>query len=153
MILDEPTAGVDVELRRGMWDFLTKLREQGTTILLTTHYLEEAERLARQVAIINHGQIIESGTVRDILAKLQTEMIVLDLAAPPSESALAVLAAFNPRAVDGTSIEIEVSKERNLGDAIMVLERVGVKVLTAHNKSGRLEEAFVRLTSDGNQRA
>lgn len=149
LILDEPTAGVDVELRRGMWDFLTKLRESGTTILLTTHYLEEAERLARQVAIINHGQIVESGTVRDILAKLQTEVIVLELRAPASEGAMAALAAFKPRIADGTSVEIEVSKERSLGDAVMALERVGAKVTTAHNKSGRLEEAFVRLTSDG----
>lgn len=150
LILDEPTAGVDVELRRGMWDFLTKLRESGTTILLTTHYLEEAERLARQVAIINHGQIVESGTVRDILAKLQTEVIVLELGTPASEGAMAALAAFKPRIADGTSVEIEVSKERSLGDAVMALERVGAKVTTAHNKSGRLEEAFVRLTSDGN---
>jgi ABC-2 type transport system ATP-binding protein len=148
LILDEPTAGVDVELRRGMWDFLTKLRESGTTILLTTHYLEEAERLARQVAIINHGEIIESGTVRDILSKLQTEMIVLELDAPPSDTAVAALAAFKPRVVDGNSVEVEVSKERTLGDAIMALEKTGVKVLTAHNKSGRLEEAFLRLTSN-----
>jgi len=148
LILDEPTAGVDVELRRGMWDFLTQLRASGTTILLTTHYLEEAERLARQVAIINHGEIIESGTVREILSKLQTEMIVLELGAPVSDSAMAALAAFKPRAMDGNSVEIEVSKERNLSDAIMALEKVGVKVLTAHNKSGRLEEAFLRLTSN-----
>ena len=148
LILDEPTAGVDVELRRGMWDFLTQLRASGTTILLTTHYLEEAERLARQVAIINHGEIIESGTVREILSKLQTEMIVLELGAPVSDSAMAALAAFKPRAMDGNSVEIEVSKERNLSDAIMALEKAGVKVLTAHNKSGRLEEAFLRLTSN-----
>jgi ABC-2 type transport system ATP-binding protein len=148
LILDEPTAGVDVELRRGMWDFLTKLQTSGTTILLTTHYLEEAERLARHVAIINHGEIIASGTVRDILAKLQTEIIVLDLGSPPSDSTMSTLAAFNPRATDGTSVEIEVSKERSLGDAIMALEKAGVKVLTAHNKSGRLEEAFLRLTSE-----
>jgi ABC-2 type transport system ATP-binding protein len=151
LILDEPTAGVDVELRRGMWDFLTKLQASGTTILLTTHYLEEAERLARQVAIINHGEIIASGTVRDILAQLQTELIVLDLAGPVASDAAAALAPFNPRRVDDTSVEIEIGKERGLGDAILELNRKGIEVLTAHNKSGRLEEAFIRLTADRDQ--
>jgi ABC-2 type transport system ATP-binding protein len=149
LILDEPTAGVDVELRRGMWDFLTKLQASGTTILLTTHYLEEAERLARHVAIINHGEIIASGTVRDILSQLQTEVIVLDLAGPVSSDAAAALAPFNARVLDDNSVEIEVGKERGLGDAIMELDRKGIKVLTAHNKSGRLEEAFLRITADG----
>jgi ABC-2 type transport system ATP-binding protein len=148
LILDEPTAGVDVELRRGMWDFLTKLQASGTTILLTTHYLEEAERLARHVAIINHGEIIASGTVRDILARLQTELIVLDLAAPVASDAAAALAPFNARAVDDNSVEIEIGKERGLGEAVMELAGKGIKVLTSHNKSGRLEEAFLRITSD-----
>jgi ABC-2 type transport system ATP-binding protein len=148
LILDEPTAGVDVELRRGMWDFLTKLQASGTTILLTTHYLEEAERLARHVAIINHGEIIASGTVRDILARLQTEVIVLDLAGPVASDAAAALAPFSARAVDDNSVEIEIGKERGLGEAVMELANKGIKVLTAHNKSGRLEEAFLRITSD-----
>ncbi len=148
LILDEPTAGVDVELRRGMWDFLTRLQASGTTILLTTHYLEEAERLARHVAIINHGEIIASGTVRDSLARLQTEVIVLDLAGPVSSDAAAALAPFNARALDDNSVEIEVGKERGLGEAVMELDRKGIKVLTAHNKSGRLEEAFLRITAN-----
>jgi ABC-2 type transport system ATP-binding protein len=148
LILDEPTAGVDVELRRGMWDFLNRLQTSGTTILLTTHYLEEAERLARHVAIINHGEIIEHGTVRDILARLQTEVIVLDLAGSIASDAVATLTSFNPRRVDDNSVEIEIGKERGLGDAILELNRKGIEVLTAHNKSGRLEEAFLRLTSN-----
>jgi ABC-2 type transport system ATP-binding protein len=148
LILDEPTAGVDVELRRGMWDFLNRLQTSGTTILLTTHYLEEAERLARHVAIINHGEIIEHGTVRDILARLQTEVIVLDLAGSIASDAVAALTSFNPRRVDDNSVEIEIGKERGLGDAILELNRKGIEVLTAHNKSGRLEEAFLRLTAN-----
>ena len=151
LILDEPTAGVDVEARRGMWEFLTKLQTSGTTILLTTHNLEEAERLARHVAIINHGEIIASGTVKDILSKLQTEIIVLDLNGPVAAEAAAALAAFNARAVEDASMEIEVSKGRALGEAIVALEAKGIKVLTARNKSSRLEEAFLRLTARQDQ--
>jgi ABC-2 type transport system ATP-binding protein len=147
LILDEPTAGVDVELRRGMWDFLTRLQASGTTILLTTHYLEEAERLARHVAIIDRGAIVASGTVRDILSGLNTEIVVLDLAAPVASDAAAALAAFNPRAVEDSSVEIEIGRERGLGEAVLELDRKGIRVLTARNKSGRLEEAFLRLTA------
>jgi len=147
LILDEPTADVDVELRRGMWDFLTRLQASGTTILLTTHYLEEAERLARHVAIIDRGAIVASGTVRDILSGLNTEIVVLDLAAPVASDAAAALAAFNPRAVEDSSVEIEIGRERGLGEAVLELDRKGIRVLTARNKSGRLEEAFLRLTA------
>jgi len=147
LILDEPTAGVDVELRRSMWEFLTRLRASGTTILLTTHYLEEAERLARHVAIINHGEIIAAGTVREILARLQTEIIVLDLGGPVASDAAAALAPFNPRVVEDASVEIEIGKEHGLGEAVVALDRKGIKVMTARNKSGRLEEAFLRLTA------
>jgi ABC-2 type transport system ATP-binding protein len=148
LILDEPTAGVDVELRRGMWDFLKKMTAAGTTILLTTHYLEEAEQLCRHIAIINRGDIIAAGSVRDILSRLHTEVIVLNLTDDRADAAAGILADYRPRIVDSSEIEIELDGERTVGSAIVALEEAGIGVRRARGKSGRLEEVFMRLTTE-----
>lgn len=145
LILDEPTAGVDVELRRGMWEFLKTLTAKGTTILLTTHYLEEAEQLAKHVAIINKGEIIADGTMKSVLQNLHTETLVLELGKPISSDALRELALFSPKKVDGDTLEIEIEREQNVSEAVRTLDRFGIPVKTIHGKSGRLEEVFVRL--------
>jgi len=147
LILDEPTAGVDVELRRGMWDFLKQLTAAGTTILLTTHYLEEAEQLCRHIAIINRGDIIASGSVRQILSQLHTEVIVLNLVEERADRAHEILADYRPRIVDPTEIEIELDGDMTVGSAIVALEEAGIGVRRARGKSGRLEEVFMRLTA------
>lgn len=150
LILDEPTAGVDVELRRGMWDFLKQLTAGGTTILLTTHYLEEAEQLCRHIAIINHGEIIASGTIRNILGRLQSETVLLDVAEGSAERAAEILradATSAARAIDGSSVEFELATGHHLGEFVVALEREGIAVRMARGKTGRLEEVFMRLTS------
>ncbi|MGD9737908.1 MAG: ABC transporter ATP-binding protein [Bauldia sp.] len=148
LILDEPTAGVDVELRRGMWDFLRQLTAGGTSILLTTHYLEEAEQLSRHIAIINRGSIIVRGTVKDILGRLHTEVVILDLVREQAEAAAAVLPAYRPNVVDATTLEIEIDSGGAIGTAIVALENAGIPVRMTRSKSGRLEEVFMRLTSE-----
>lgn len=147
LILDEPTAGVDVELRRGMWDFLKQLTAGGTSILLTTHYLEEAEQLCRHIAIINHGEIIAAGTVRDILSRLQTETAILELADEQAAKAAATLADQAPRIVDASTIELDIERSVAVGAFIVQLEEAGVQVVRIRAKAGRLEEVFMRLTS------
>lgn len=148
LILDEPTAGVDVELRRGMWDYLRSLTKKGLTILLTTHYLEEAEQLCKHVAIINKGQIITSGTMKDILGKLKSETITIDLTKPVTESALIALRAYASKKVDDTTIEIEIGEGRGLNDAILILNNHDLPVQTIRNKTGKLEEVFVKLINE-----
>lgn len=146
LILDEPTAGVDIELRRGMWDFLKSLTAEGLTILLTTHYLEEAEQLCKHVAIMNKGEIISSGTMKEILGKLQKEVLILDLAKPISDNALESLSDYRAKKIDETSIEIEIGEGMGLNGALLFLNESGFPIQSIRNKSGRLEEIFVRLT-------
>lgn len=148
LVLDEPTAGVDVELRRGMWEYLKTLTAKGTTILLTTHYLEEAEQLAKRVAIINKGEIIADGTMKDVLANLHTETLVLELTKPINDEMLGSLKEFNAKRADDDTIEIEIDRGQNVSDAVRALDRLNVPVRTVHGKSGRLEEVFLRLTSN-----
>ncbi len=148
LVLDEPTAGVDVELRRGMWEYLKTLTAKGTTILLTTHYLEEAEQLAKRVAIINKGEIIADGTMKDVLANLHTETLVLELTKPINDEMLGSLKEFNAKRADDDTIEIEIDRAQNVSDAVRALDRFGIPVRTVHGKSGRLEEVFLRLTSN-----
>ncbi len=143
LILDEPTAGVDIEIRRSMWEFLRDLNEQGTTIILTTHYLEEAENLCRNVAIIEGGRIIERDSMVNVLRKLQTEIFVLNLnkslAQPPE------LAGFRATLADDHTLEIEVSKGQSLNDIFARLSAQGIEVNSMRNKVNRLEELFIRL--------
>jgi ABC-2 type transport system ATP-binding protein len=143
LILDEPTAGVDIEIRRSMWDFLREINEQGTTIILTTHYLEEAETLCRNIAIINGGQIVERDRMSSLLRKLNTETFVLNLRDSLAEAPK--LAGYGIALVDPHTLEVETAKEQNLNDVFGQLSSLGVEVLSMRNKVNRLEEIFMRL--------
>ncbi|MGE5625542.1 MAG: ABC transporter ATP-binding protein [Bacillota bacterium] len=144
LILDEPTAGVDIEIRRSMWEFLRKINREGISIILTTHYLEEAENLCRRVAIIDQGRIIEEGSTRDLLAKLHTEIFVLNLRHPLKS--LPKVDAYAVTQVDETTLEVEVSKDQDVNALFELLSRAGVQVLSMRNKANRLEELFIKLT-------
>ena len=145
LILDEPTAGVDIELRRSMWDSLRQINEAGTTIILTTHYLEEAELLCRNIGIINHGEIIENTSMKALLAHLDVETFVLDLKASSKNSELS-LTDYAFKIVDEETLEIKVTNDQQLNGAINQLTEQGIDVLSMRNKANRLEELFVRLT-------
>lgn len=146
LILDEPTAGVDIELRRSMWEFLRKINQQGVTIILTTHYLEEAESLCRNIAIIDKGLIIENTSMKALLSKLTRETFVLDLAA---DTGSVSLEGINWRALDGHSIEVDVEKAQGLNAIFAQLSAQDIKVLSMRNKANRLEELFVSLVENG----
>lgn len=146
LILDEPTAGVDIELRRGMWEFLEGLNKSGTTIILTTHYLEEAEQLCRNVAIINKGEIVEMGSIKKLLAEMPEESVVMDLDKPIEKIALEKLSPFHPKSVDSDTIEFTISKEHTLNNAILALHGLGYTVKSLRNKANRLEEFFLKKT-------
>ncbi len=143
LILDEPTAGVDIEIRRSMWEFLRHINAQGTTIILTTHYLEEAENLCRNIAIIDHGRIAERDRMSSLLRRLHTEVFVLNLRAPLAEAPR--LEGYPMRLEDSHTLEVEVSKERSLNDIFLRLSSLGIEVLSMRNKVNRLEEIFIRL--------
>lgn len=146
LILDEPTAGVDIELRRDMWEFLRTLNVSGRTIILTTHYLEEAEQLCKSIAIINKGSIVEQGPVRDLLGKMTTETFIFDLESPLSESMERSMADIGVKKVDAETIEMIVRKGETLSEAIALLDRLGIRVRSMRNKSNRLEELFLDVT-------
>lgn len=146
LILDEPTAGVDIELRRSMWEFLKDINAQGVTIILTTHYLEEAEMLCRNIAIIDKGRIIEHTSMKQLLGKLTKETFVLDLAQPRTELTLEGLAT---RCLDDHSFEVDVEKNQGINHVFVELEKQGIQVLSMRNKANRLEELFVSLVEQG----
>ena len=150
LILDEPTAGVDIELRRGMWDFLRSINAKGTTIILTTHYLEEAEQLSRNLAIINKGDVIASGTIKDLLSKRIGESFVLDTVSPYPTDLVGKLSAFNGKALDSDSLEVEISGGQTLNQVLKVFDEANVGVRSMRNKTNRLEELFLSLTSEKN---
>ena len=143
LILDEPTAGVDIEVRRSMWEFLRELNESGTTIILTTHYLEEAENLCRHIAIIDEGRIIEHDRMATVLRKLHSEVFVLNLRQPLAEPPQ--LPGYALKLADDGSIEVEVTKAQNLNDIFAALSARGIEVVSMRNKANRLEELFLRL--------
>ena len=143
LILDEPTAGVDTSLRRSMWDFLRELNASGTTIILTTHYLEEAEMLCRNIGIINHGEIIEDTSMKELLSHLEMETFILDLAEATHSLDLK---GYDYKMVDPLTVEVKVVKDQGINQAFSQLDDQGVKVLSMRNKANRLEELFVRLT-------
>ncbi len=143
LILDEPTAGVDIEIRRSMWDFLRELNARGTTIILTTHYLEEAESLCRNIAIIDQGRIAEADRMDSLLRKLHTESFVLSLREPIS--IVPQLEGYDFDLIDPQTLEVEVSKDRDLNELFARLSADGVHVLSMRNKVNRLEEIFMRL--------
>ena len=148
LILDEPTAGVDIEIRRSIWGFLEEINRQGITIILTTHYLEEAEMLCRNIAIINKGIIVENTSMKSLLAKLSIETFVLDIkttAQAPS------LTGFEYRLIDDHTLEVDVEKTEGLNPVFTQLSEQGVQVMSMRNKSNRLEELFVRLVETAKQ--
>lgn len=141
LILDEPTAGVDIELRRSMWDFLRELNQNGTTIILTTHYLEEAETLCRHIGIIQQGELIENTTMKALLAKLETETFLLDL----SENRPLVIEDYPFKWLDDDTLEVEIKRQQGLNKLFLQLSAQGVDVLSMRNKSNRLEELFLKM--------
>lgn len=151
LILDEPTAGVDIEVRRSMWRYLEQINAEGTTVILTTHYLEEAENLCRNVAIIDHGRIIENTGVKELLGKLHVETFVLDTRDPVRR--LPELDGYQLHQRDATTLEAEVPKTRSLNNLFQALEEEGIKVLSMRNKANRLEELFVRMVQDNDDAA
>jgi len=147
LILDEPTAGVDIEIRRSMWDFLRDINSRGTTIILTTHYLEEAESLCRNVAIIDQGRIIENDSMARIIRTLNQETFLLNTR--ERLGALPDLPGFAARLVDETTLEVMVSKEQGLNDVFARLSEQRIEVVSMRNKVNRLEELFMRLVESG----
>ncbi|HVA55971.1 MAG TPA: ABC transporter ATP-binding protein [Gammaproteobacteria bacterium] len=143
LILDEPTAGVDIEIRRSMWAFLKRINKEGITIILTTHYLEEAEDLCRRVAIIDKGRIIVQGRTRDLLAKLHTETFELNLREPLKK--LPPFDGYAVTQVDDTTLEVEVNKSQDVNTLFSLLSQQQINVTSMRNKVNRLEELFVRL--------
>ncbi|EKB19365.1 hypothetical protein HMPREF1170_03805 [Aeromonas veronii AMC35] len=146
LILDEPTAGVDIEIRRSMWTFLKELNEQGVTIILTTHYLEEAEMLCRNIGIIDKGRLIENTSMKSLLGKLGRETFLLDLA---PGSAVPEVPEFNGRMPDERTLEVDLDKSQSLNSLFEQLSNQQVQVVSMRNKANRLEELFVNLVEEG----
>src|SRR5690606_30332493 len=149
LILDEPTAGVDIELRRSMWDFLREINAAGTTIILTTHYLEEAESLCRNVAIIDHGTIVQNTSVRNLLQQLNKEIFIFD-SRTALEQAPAVK-GYQVRLLDEHSFEVEIEKGQSLNQLFEQLTQLGISIISMRNKANRLEELFVSMVSNNKQ--
>ena len=147
LILDEPTAGVDIELRREMWEFLRELNENGTTIILTTHYLEEAEMLCRNIGIIQSGELIENTSMKELLSKLQFETFIFDLAPYDTKP---VIEGYACTFEDEQTIAVEVERNQGVNGIFDQLTRQGIKVLSMRNKSNRLEELFLKITEENN---
>ena len=145
LILDEPTAGVDIELRREMWDFLKEINANGTTIILTTHYLEEAEQLCKNIAIIDHGELIENTTMKNLLSRLDVQGFLLDmdksLESPPA------IANFKIALEDPLTLNVEIKKDQSINQLFDQLTEQGIKVLSMRNKSNRLEEMFIEMVN------
>ena len=147
LILDEPTAGVDLEIRRSMWAFLKQINREGTTIILTTHYLEEAESLCRNIAIINRGQIVERNNMKALLERAKTESFVLDLKSPACS--LPSLAHCDLELIDDTTLQVTIEKGLSLNRIFVELEQAGIDVLSLRNKENRLEQLFMDLVRQG----
>ncbi len=143
LILDEPTAGVDVELRRSTWDFLININQKGVTILLTTHNLEEAESLCKNIAIINHGEIVENTSMKELLSQLNRETFIFDTIDPIKE--LPNLKNFDLKIIDSTTIEVEIDHRNNINDLFDVLSSQNINIKSMRNKRNRLEELFINL--------
>ena len=144
LILDEPTAGVDIELRRSMWDFLTEMNNNGTSIILTTHYLEEAEQLCRRIAIIDRGVIKEDTSMKSFLNQLNEESFIFDLEYPIEPINIDIIGVrFN--LIDPVTLEVTLDKSHSMNDLFQLLESQGITVSSMRNKSNRLEELFVKM--------
>lgn len=149
LILDEPTAGVDIEIRRSMWEFLREINQQGTTIILTTHYLEEAENLCKNIAIIDKGNIIENTSMRNLLAKLNIETFVFDL--KNTLASLPHIPDFSARMLDEQTLEVDMQRGQTLNQLFDVLRHCQVEVVSMRNKANRLEELFLSLIAENKQ--
>ena len=149
LILDEPTAGVDIEIRRSMWKFLREINQQGTTIILTTHYLEEAENLCRHIAIINDGRTIESTAMKSLLKKLQIETFILQLG--EALNAAPAIDNYQVRQLDEYNLEVDVGKGQSINSVFIALQQQGILVESMRNKTNRLEELFMNLVEGGRQ--
>ena len=143
LILDEPTAGVDIELRRSLWDFLTEINDQGTTIILTTHYLEEAERLCRNIAIIDSGEIVENTSMQELLTRLEVETFVFDLSTPTTD--LPQSLDFEMLLENPQKLKVTVGKGQGLNSVFEILSNSGIQISSMRNETGRLEELFLGL--------
>jgi ABC-2 type transport system ATP-binding protein len=151
LILDEPTAGVDIEIRRSMWKFLREINAAGTTIILTTHYLEEAESLCRNIAIIDKGTLIENTSTRQLLNSLQVETFILDIESPLSE--LPAIKTHKLQWIDKQTIEANINRGESINTLFTELSAHGIKVLSMRNKTNRLEELFMNRVDHGNKAA
>ena len=147
LILDEPTAGVDIEIRRSMWEFIREINENGTTVILTTHYLEEAEELCRNIAIIDHGKIVRNTDMKSLLGTLEVETFVLDIREPLSASPQIEGMDFKLR--DQFTLEVSLPKQKSLNALFSALDKSDIRVLSMRNKANRLEELFLRLVDSG----
>ena len=143
LILDEPTAGVDIELRRSLWDFLTEINDQGTTIILTTHYLEEAERLCRNIAIIDSGEIVENTSMQELLTRLEVETFVFDLSTPITD--LPKSLDFEMLLENPKKLKVTVGRGQGLNSVFEILSNSGIQISSMRNETGRLEELFLGL--------
>lgn len=147
LILDEPTAGVDIEIRHSMWDFLTRTNQEGTTIILTTHYLEEAEQLCKNIAIIDKGSIIKNTSMKALLNTLRHQTFIFNTENPIET--LPDLAPFTPKLIDSNTLELRIENNVTLNDAFARLTEQGIKILSMRNKTNRLEELFLDLIKNG----
>jgi ABC-2 type transport system ATP-binding protein len=145
LILDEPTAGVDIELRRSMWEFLTRINEQGTTIILTTHYLEEAESLCRNIAIIDRGELIQHSAMSDLLKTLSTETFVFDLQEPLAKTL--EIEGYRLHLVNELQLEVSLTRGQHINTVFAALTAASIQVTSMRNKTNRLEELFVNLVA------
>jgi ABC-2 type transport system ATP-binding protein len=143
LVLDEPTAGVDIELRRSMWTFLEEINRQGTTIILTTHYLEEAERLCRNIAIIDKGSIVQNTSIKNLIKQLNKETFVLDL--KEETKSCPALEDYPITKVDSHTLEVAVDKNKSLNNLFSVLSKQGIEIVSMRNKTNRLEELFIDM--------
>ncbi|MBC6413884.1 MAG: ABC transporter ATP-binding protein [Chromatiales bacterium] len=148
LILDEPTAGVDIEIRRMIWSFLSELNQRGTTIILTTHYLEEAEKLCRNIAIIDEGKIITDTTMRDLLNSSDSESFTLYLAEPITLDNMPTIDSVTLKQIDAYTLEVITSSKTDLGQVFTELSRHNIRLLSLRNTSNRLEELFLKLVAD-----
>ncbi|MGB0360172.1 MAG: ABC transporter ATP-binding protein [Endozoicomonas sp.] len=147
LILDEPTAGVDIELRRSLWEFIKDINNNGTTIILTTHYLEEAEQLCRNIAIIDQGEIIENTSMKELLGLLHKESFILDLSKPVEQ--LPTFVGYRIRQLDQLSLEVEVDKNSSINNLFRQLSECQIEVASMRNKNNRLEQLFINMTNVG----
>jgi ABC-2 type transport system ATP-binding protein len=143
LVLDEPTAGVDIELRRSMWSFLEEINRQGTTIILTTHYLEEAERLCRNIAIIDKGVIVQNTSVKNLIKQLNKETFILDIKQEIKDSPL--LNEYPITMIDSHTLEVSVDKNKSLNQLFSMLSEQGIEIISMRNKANRLEELFIDM--------